>query len=194
MPSAWSQDTYIRAYRFAAEAHWNETLRQCVPGTDLPYLMHVSFVAMEVIAALSVESGHDGDVAIQCALLHDTIEDTAISHGDLLAEFGPVIADGVLALTKDSAIGRDLPKAERKTRQMEDSLRRIIRQPKAVWMVKMADRITNLQPPPGHWSSEKIVRYRDEATGILSALRECSPYLEKRLAEKIDAYPIGTTA
>ncbi|SDH53380.1 HD domain-containing protein [Roseospirillum parvum] len=194
MSTAWSREAYIKSYRFAAAAHWNENLRQCVPGTDLPYLMHLSFVAMEVLAALSVESGHDGDMAIQCALLHDTIEDTAISHGDLVAEFGQVIADGVLALTKDPAIGRDLPKAERKILQMEDSLERIRRQPKAVWMVKMADRITNLQPPPAHWSGEKIVAYRDEAKGILSALRDGSPYLEKRLAAKIDAYPNGVTA
>jgi len=43
IPSHWSQDTYIKAYRFAAEAHNG----QLVPGTTLPYLMHISMVAME---------------------------------------------------------------------------------------------------------------------------------------------------
>ena len=52
MASEWSQDIYINAYRFAAEAHWNRKKKQVVPGTDIPYLMHFSLVAMEVIAAL----------------------------------------------------------------------------------------------------------------------------------------------
>lgn len=39
----WTQANYIKAYRFAAEAHNG----QLFPGTDLPYIMHVTFVAME---------------------------------------------------------------------------------------------------------------------------------------------------
>jgi (p)ppGpp synthase/HD superfamily hydrolase len=44
--SGWSQDRYNAALRFAAEAHRAQT----VPGTDLPYLMHLASVAMETIA------------------------------------------------------------------------------------------------------------------------------------------------
>ena len=65
----WSQDQYIKAYQFAALAHWG----QFVPGTDIAYIMHLSFVSMEVIAALRTEQGHDEDLAVQCALLHDVI-------------------------------------------------------------------------------------------------------------------------
>jgi (p)ppGpp synthase/HD superfamily hydrolase len=68
----WSQETYAKAYRFAAEAHNG----QLFPGTELPYIMHVSFVSMEVIAALAQEPELDGNLAVQCALLHDVIEDT----------------------------------------------------------------------------------------------------------------------
>ncbi len=50
MGSDWSPDVYIKAYRYAATAHWNSEKKQLVPGTDLPYLMHFSMVAMEVIA------------------------------------------------------------------------------------------------------------------------------------------------
>ena len=49
MPSAWSQDLYIEAYRFAAQAHWKN--QQLVPGTSIPF----SFVAMEVIAFFGQE-------------------------------------------------------------------------------------------------------------------------------------------
>lgn len=175
----WSQDLYTAAARFAAAAHAGQT----VPGTDLPYLLHVTLVAMEVGAALRLESGHDEDLAIQCALLHDTVEDTSVTHEQIVAAFGHPVAGGVLALSKDPA----LPKNQ----QMADSLRRIQAQPRAVWLVKLADRIVNMQPPPKHWQGAKIAAYRSEARDILAALGAASPLLTARLAEKIGAYGAG---
>ncbi|MEJ2749737.1 MAG: HD domain-containing protein, partial [Anaerolineae bacterium] len=93
----WSPEAYTKAYRFAAEAHNG----QLFPGTELPYLMHLSFVAMEIMAALAREPKWEGNLAVQCALLHDVIEDTAVSYEDVESEFGTAVADGVLALTKD---------------------------------------------------------------------------------------------
>ncbi len=173
----WSPDLYNAAYRFAAEAHRGQT----VPGTDgLPYIMHISMVAMETMTALTIESFDAPDLAVQCALLHDTIEDTAIDHGALAAEVGVDVADGVSALSKNLS----LPKAER----MADSLRRIREQPREVWIVKLADRITNLAPPPARWTQAKRTRYRDEARDILAALGSASPYLAGRMESKIEAY------
>ncbi len=172
----WSQDLYTAASRFAAVAHAG----QHVPATGLPYLLHVTLVAMEVSAALRAEPGHDEDLAMQCALLHDTIEDTAVTFEQLEATFGRPVADGVLALTKDER----LPKAE----QMPDSLRRIREQPREIWLVKLADRIVNLQPPPKHWTRDRIEAYKAEARTILATLGPASPFLAARLAEKIEAY------
>lgn len=172
----WLQESYLRAYRFAAAAHQG----QRVPGTNFPYLMHFSFVAMEVMAALRAEPEHDGDLAVQCALLHDVIEDTPVTFEQVAQEFGAAVADGVRALSKDPA----LPKPE----AMADSLRRIRQQPVEVWMVKLADRINNLQRPPEYWTAEKIYAYQTEAEKILQALGAASPFLAARLREKIDAY------
>ena len=55
-------------------------------------------------------------------------------------------------------------------------------------MVKMADRITNLQPPPPHWNKEKIREYRKEALLIYENLREGSFLLAERLKLMIDNY------
>lgn len=118
-----------------------------------------------------------------CALLHDTVEDTAVTYEQVAAGFGQPVADGVLALTKDEG----LPKGE----QMPDSLRRIKRQPREVWLVKLADRIVNLQPPPKHWQAERIAAYKVESDSILAALGEASPLLAERLAAKIEAYGTG---
>mgnify|MGYP002713150449 CR=1 FL=1 len=176
MPSAWSQDAYIKAFRYAEEAHHGQLFR----GTQFPYTFHVTLVCMETIAALENEDGLNGDLAIQCALLHDVIEDTNISYEIIAAEFGTPVADGVLALTKDET----LPKAE----QMPDSLARIRQQSREVGMVKLADRITNLMPPPHDWSVEKRRAYHAEALRIHTALKDASEYLAQRLLARAKQY------
>ena len=176
MLTSW-QDNYIKAYRFAAQAHNGQT----VPDTDIPYLMHLSLVSMEVIASFTAEPGRDAALAVQCALLHDVIEDTATAFEQVLEVFGPSAASGVLALTKDMALPT-------KPEQMADSLCRIKEQPHEVWLVKLADRITNLQPPPSYWTVEKRKKYQAEAVTILDALGAASDYLAERLRGKIIAY------
>jgi (p)ppGpp synthase/HD superfamily hydrolase len=149
--------------------------------------MHFTLVAMEIIAALEKESHLDGDLAIQCALLHDTIEDPGIKYDKLKDEFGIRVANGVKALSKNKDI-------KSKEEQMTDSLERIKKQPKEVWMVKLADRISNLQPPPLDWDQEKISKYKNEAKLIYDNLKDASKFLADRLKEKIDNYNLQKTA
>lgn len=94
---SWCLEKYIRAYHFAAKAHRGKVY----PGTGLPYLMHLSFVSMEIIAALAIKEAAHPDLAVQCALLHDVLEDTEFSKQKLDEEFGTDVADGVKALTKN---------------------------------------------------------------------------------------------
>ena len=175
----WTQEQYVKALRFATEAHC--AINQKVPGTEYPYICHPVMVTMEVIAALAHHSHCDGNLAISCALLHDTIEDTEISYEELATHFDVKVAKGVLALSKNKEL-------ESKISQMEDSLTRIKEQPKEVWMVKLADRITNLMAPPAHWPNEKRRKYRQEAKKILEALGEASEFMAERLKKRIKAY------
>ena len=55
-------------------------------------------------------------------------------------------------------------------------------------MVKMADRICNLQEPPDHWFEDKIVEYYEEAKVIYQALKHVNPQLADRLKMKTDEY------
>jgi (p)ppGpp synthase/HD superfamily hydrolase len=175
---AFSQDGYVRTLHFAARAHGDQRT-----PTGLPYVVHLSSVAMEVIAALQAEPGHDDDLAVTSALLHDVVEDTATTIEEIEAAFGARVADGVAALTKNAAL--DKPAA------MKDSLSRILAQPPEIAIVKLGDRITNLAPPPDRWSAAKITAYRAEAQLILDALGAASPLLAARLTERIRTYPSG---
>ncbi|MEZ4979939.1 MAG: hypothetical protein R2772_11690 [Chitinophagales bacterium] len=55
-------------------------------------------------------------------------------------------------------------------------------------MVKLADRITNLQEPPKHWSTEKECTYLEEAKLIYKILGNKNTYLGERLSDRILAY------
>ena len=52
----------------------------------------------------------------------------------------------------------------------------------------MADRITNLLPPPGHWVTPKIQDYLHESIKIYEALKSASVVLSDRLSAKIESY------
>ncbi|HMD36625.1 MAG TPA: HD domain-containing protein [Vicinamibacterales bacterium] len=174
--TALSPEPYVRALQFAASAHGGQT----VPGTDHPYLVHVCSVAAEVIAALEIEPHADPDLAIACALLHDVVEDTGVTVAAVERTFGARVAAGVSALTKDKKGAKDA--------RMRSSLDRIRLQPREVWMVKLADRITNLQPPPKNWNREKCRMYRVEAETIADELGDASAVLVARLRARIDGY------
>ena len=172
----YSPDRYVEAMRFAAAKH-ND---QKEPGENLPYLVHVVAVANEVILGLMQTKVADPDLAVTCALLHDTVEDTGTSLDEIRQRFGDAVAAGVSALTKNDK----LPKPE----QMPDSLRRIREQPPEIAIVKLADRITNLASPPHYWSKEKCAAYRVEAGVIADTLGYASAALEARLRARMEAY------
>ena len=174
----WTPEIYQRTLAFAGAAHRD----QLVPGTEITYVVHLANVAMEIMLAGARGPAFDFDLAVQCALLHDTLEDTPIQAEQLEAEFGPTVTAGVKALTKNASLPKD--------QQMSDSLARIRQQPPEVWMVKLADRITNLQPPPHDWKREKCAAYRQEARRILAELGSAHPHLEGRLSLKIEQYAV----
>jgi len=95
--------------------------------------------------------------------------------------FGEDVAIGIQALTKNNSL-------ETKEDQMLDSLNRIKHLKDEVGLVKLADRITNLQKPPNLWTNEKILSYQNEAKIISSNLKKKNEYLNKRLDVKIQEY------
>ena len=172
----WDQEKYQKAIAFAGYAH----RKQLVPGKEYNYVVHISNVAAEIARLITVEKLDDEDLAIQCALLHDVIEDTDTNIEDIKNEFGGNILDGVLALTKNENINKE--------DRMKDSLNRIKEKGREIACIKMADRITNLQKPPEYWKKEKIKKYMDEAILIYNELKGFSDFLGNRLKEKIKEY------
>jgi guanosine-3',5'-bis(diphosphate) 3'-pyrophosphohydrolase len=172
------QTIYQEALLFAAQRHTRRG--QTLPDSNIPYVVHLSNVCMEILAAEKFMENFNLKLAVQAALLHDVLEDTDTTDEELEEKFGALVAFCVQGLTKN----KKLPKTE----QMADSLKRIKLRPKEIWAVKLADRIPNLQRPPSSWLPEKISRYHEEARQILAELKDGSEYLAKRLEKEIEKY------
>lgn len=175
-------DKFQEALHFAANAHKNQKF----PGTDYTYLVHISLVVNEVSNAVTNAKLNneeiDEELAIVSALLHDVIEDTGVTYDEILNLFGSKIANGVLALTKNSCVDKKMA--------MVDSLSRIKKEPKEIWMVKLADRICNLTKPVSYWNNEKKKSYLSEGKMIFDELKDADKFLANRLEERIKNYSI----
>lgn len=177
----WSIDELQEAWQLASRLHDGQKYGGQNDGEQIEYLNHIGSVTFEVLNAISQNKEMNASLAIKCAILHDTIEDTEQSYQDVKKLFGEEVADGVMALTKNE-------KLDGKEKMMLDSLSRIKQQPKEVWAVKMADRICNLSAPPYYWTNDKIIKYRKEAQLIYNELKDGNQYLAQRLQRKIKDY------
>jgi len=121
-----------RAYRFSERSHQGQHR-----ASGEPYLSHPLQVA-----ALLVDFKMDV-TTVTAGLLHDVLEDTAATKGELEAEFGKEIADLVDGVTK---IGK-LAFSSREERQAENFRKMLVAMARdlRVLMIKLADRLHNMR-------------------------------------------------
>jgi (p)ppGpp synthase/HD superfamily hydrolase len=175
-------DNIQKAWLLATKLHEGQKYGGSKVGEDVDYINHIGSVVFEVMNALPHENEINVDLAVLCAILHDSVEDTSFTYKDVEVNFGKIVADGVMALTKNDELKGG------KRIKMEDSLKRIKQQSKEIWMVKLADRVVNLSSVPHYWNLEKKKAYQEEGRLILENLQGASLFLANRLEEKIKAY------
>jgi guanosine-3',5'-bis(diphosphate) 3'-pyrophosphohydrolase len=122
----------LRAFEIGAHAHAGQERK-----SGEPYITHPV-----AVAGILAELGLDAETIIS-AILHDTLEDTALSREALSAEFGDVVAelvDGVTKLDKMRFGSRQEADAE-SFRKMLLAMARDLR----VILIKLADRLHNMR-------------------------------------------------
>ena len=177
----WSIDDIQNIWQLVSKLHDGQKYGGGNEGERVEYINHIGSVVFEVLNATKFTENMNSDLAVKCAMLHDTIEDTVFDYEKVHQLFGEQVAKGVMALTKNDEIVVSLEK-------MRDSLSRIKQQPIEVWAVKMADRICNLYEPPYYWDDEKKLKYIEEAEIIFDELKDANQYLANRLKNKIKEY------
>ncbi len=144
------------AFRFGALAHQNQTR---VSGE--PYITHPLAVAL--IAA----EWHLDAQAMIAALLHDVVEDTNITPGEIAARYGQAAADLVAALSKlDKLRFKSHQEAQAENfRKMFLAMAKDLR----VILLKLADRLHNMRTL-AHMRPEKRRRIANETLEIYARI------------------------
>ncbi|WP_366517471.1 bifunctional (p)ppGpp synthetase/guanosine-3',5'-bis(diphosphate) 3'-pyrophosphohydrolase [uncultured Methylophaga sp.] len=151
-------DSIRRAYHFADNAHEGQTRR-----SGERYITHPLAVA-HVLAMM-----HMDYECIMAGLLHDVIEDTALTRDDLTAEFGEEVAELVEGVTKLAKAAFETTKHAQaeNLRKMLLAMSRDIR----VIIVKLADRLHNMRTL-GHLRPEKRRRIAHETLDIYAPIAQ----------------------
>ncbi len=120
-----------RAVRFATEHHGDQRRK-----TGVPYLEHL----LEAVQILVEGAGVRDPEVLAAAVLHDVVEDTPCTLADVRAAFGPRVAELVGWVT----IPEQRP-GEDSSAVREAYLRRLRHAPPDAVLVKLADRMSNVQ-------------------------------------------------
>lgn len=147
-----------RAYSFGAEMHAGQNR-----SSGEPYIYHPLAVA-RILAEMRLDH-----VTLIAAILHDVIEDTAVSKDEIARQFGPEVAklvDGVSKIEKIEGMSRIERQAESFRKlllAMTDDLR--------VILVKLADRLHNMRTL-GAMAPEKKRRIAQETLEIYAPIAQ----------------------
>ena len=132
LPDRLDQELLLRAYRFSETAHLGQ---KRLSGEN--FISHCVEVA-KILADLQLDT-----VTVASGLIHDVVEDTAITVEEIEREFGKEIAEIVDGLTK---IGH-LPLNSSQDRQVENYRKLLLSIAKdaRVILIKLADRLHNMR-------------------------------------------------
>ncbi len=158
----------LKAAHFAAEKHRDQRRKD---KAQTPYINHPIAVA-ETLRLFNMD---DVDV-LSAAILHDVLEDTDASPGEIAEGFGM----GVLALVKEMTDDKSLPKQTRKDLQIENA--HMLSE--GAKLIKLADKICNLQDmvksPPEGWPMSRCLQYVDWCDAVVENMGRVHAGLESR--------------
>ncbi|HEX9064478.1 MAG TPA: HD domain-containing protein [Streptosporangiaceae bacterium] len=151
------------AITFAQAAHGDQRR-----PTGVPYAEHL----LEALEALVRGAGRTDPDLLCAAVLHDVLEDTAVSREELELRFGPRVAELVGWVT--------IPQAgpgEDNTAVKEAALRRLDSAPRDAVLVKLADRLSNVQTLR-NLDQDRQRRYYQQTVRFIVPLAAADPWFE----------------
>ena len=156
LPERLDQELLLRAYRFSETAHQGQ---KRLSGEN--FVSHCVEVA-KILADLQLDT-----VTVASGLIHDVVEDTAVSVEEIEREFGKEIAEIVDGLTK---IGH-LPINSSQDRQVENYRKLLLSIAKdaRVILIKLADRLHNMRTLE-HLAADKRRRIAQETRDLYAPL------------------------
>ena len=144
-----------------------------------PYINHLAEVANLLAAATD---GADAEL-VAAGWLHDTIEDTETTREELAGRFGERVASLVAEVTDDM----NLPKAQRRQKQIEDAPHK---SPGAK-LIKIADKISNIRARivkrPNKKQRDDLADYVAFSEKVVAGCRGTNARLDAEFDEAVKA-------
>lgn len=167
------QQRLIETALFASIKHKDQ-----VRKTGGAYISH----PLSVSARLAAAGVTDLEV-LQAAMLHDTVEDTETTLGEIEEQFGATVACYVGEVTDDKSLTKD----QRKRLQVEHAKTAS----DGAFMIKMADAIDNLsdllETPPPDWGKDRVKGYFVWKKAVFGARQGLNASLEADLRRLFDS-------
>ena len=164
----------LSALQFAARKHKGQFRKG---GLNVPYINHPIDVATLLATVGEVR---DPEI-LAAAMLHDTVEDTETTPGEIEKEFGRTIAGLVAEVTDDPG----LSSAARKLAQEAEAPFKSHR----AKLIRLADKTCNVHDitfaPPPNWSADRRREYFAWAGRVVKALGDVNPALEAEFAARL---------
>ena len=165
----------LKAAHFAAQKHRDQRRKD---KHTSPYIIHPISVALEIAQT----GGVDDPEILAAALLHDTIEDTDTTPEELEEQFGEQVCKYVLEVSDD----KNLPKAERKKRQIEHAKKLS----EGAALIKLGDKISNVTDvtdnPPADWDINRRREYLDWAEKVVKNCPQVNERMENKFQEVLN--------
>ena len=166
-----NQPLLLQAVVFASQKH-RDQLRK---DGRTPYINH----PLQVALLLSDIAAVTNSGVLAAAVLHDTVEDTDTTIGEVAAHFGDRVAALVLEVTDDDT----MPYRQRKQYEIDHA-------PQLsdyATLIKVADRTANVQDlieaPAAGWTIERRQQYLDWAEQVVNNCRPVNGALAENFAE-----------
>ncbi|XP_034487767.1 guanosine-3',5'-bis(diphosphate) 3'-pyrophosphohydrolase MESH1 [Drosophila innubila] len=161
---------FMKCLQYAAQKHSTQRRKD---AQSTPYVNHV----INVSTILAVEAGVADEAVLMAALLHDVVEDTDATFGDVENLFGADVCSLVREVTDD----KSLEKQERKRIQIKKASKTTSR----AKLIKLADKLDNLRDlqvnTPQGWTEERREAYFVWAKQVVDNLRGTNAQLEQQL-------------
>ena len=168
----------LKATKFSALKHQSQKRKD----RKTPYIIHPISVAM-ILAEIG---GIDDKEILSAALLHDTIEDTDTTAGEIEIEFGSRVR-GIVEEVTDNKL---LSYAERKQLQIDHAPKLS----KEATLIKISDKISNItdviNERPPEWDNNRCDEYIDWAEAVINNCHKVNTPLENHFYNLVNSYKV----